>query len=188
MQIEIFDRWAGKILYAGEHANLRAAVIAAVKFKDADLSRANLSRADLSRAKGVNPFRCTPLLMLHDQPGKQRAYKIVEANGYGIYRGPTEGGICYKIGCSYEVADANCYVGEPCGAGINLATLDWCIKEWVPGRRILYAEFTRADIAAIPTGTDGKFRVKKCKIVGEKDLVEIGLVTTEATTEATTDE
>jgi hypothetical protein len=34
--------------------------------------------------------------------------------------------------------------------------------------------FTAKDIAAIPT-SDGKFRVHKCSIVGEKDLKEIGL-------------
>jgi hypothetical protein len=50
------------------------------------------------------------------------------------------------------------------------------MKEWQQGWRILIAEFTAADIAAIPTATNGKFRVHRCRIVGEKDLVEIGLV------------
>lgn len=36
------------------------------------------------------------------------------------------------------------------------------------------AEFTAKDIAAIPVG-DGKFRVSRCKIVGEKDVAEYGL-------------
>ena len=62
-----------------------------------------------------------------------------------------------------------------CGRGINLATLPWCCANWQPGYRILVAEFKRADIAAIPN-SNGKFRVRKCRIVAEKDLAEIGLV------------
>ena len=59
--------------------------------------------------------------------------------------------------------------------GIHLATLDWCLKDWKPGYRILVAEFAAADIAAIPIGSDGKFRVRRCTIVGEKALAECGL-------------
>ena len=36
------------------------------------------------------------------------------------------------------------------------------------------AEFEAKDIAAIPIGSDGKFRVHRCTIVGEKDLAELG--------------
>jgi len=62
-----------------------------------------------------------------------------------------------------------------CAAGINVATLDWCMKEWKSSWRILIVEFTAADIACIPCSSDGKFRLRKCKVVGEKDLVEIGV-------------
>lgn len=56
-----------------------------------------------------------------------------------------------------------CHVRKPgrlgddvrCAAGINVATLDWCMKEWKIGHRILLVEFTAADIAAIPTA-DGR--------------------------------
>ncbi|MDE1828671.1 MAG: hypothetical protein KGH65_05930, partial [Candidatus Micrarchaeota archaeon] len=77
---------------------------------------------------------------------------------------------------SYEVADASTDENRQCANGINLATLPWCMHNWEPGYRILIAEFTAEDIAAIPLGNDGKFRVFRCKIVGEKDLVEICLV------------
>ena len=63
-----------------------------------------------------------------------------------------------------------------CAKGINLATLDWCMKEWRPGYRILIAEFEANDIAAIPIGSDGKFRCSRVRIVGEKNLVELGLM------------
>jgi hypothetical protein len=49
--------------------------------------------------------------------------------------------------------------------------------------RILVAEFTAEDIAAIPHGTDGKFRVRRCRIVAEKDLTEVGLVPTKSAQE-----
>ena len=107
--------------------------------------------------------------MLLDQPGPIRAYKLVTADGVG----PFNGGITYASGLSYAVDDANTDPMEACGAGINLATFDWCLREWQPGYRVLIAEFTAADIAAIPTATDGKFRVHRCRIVGEKDITAL---------------
>jgi hypothetical protein len=50
------------------------------------------------------------------------------------------------------------------------------MKAWEKGYHILIVEFTAKDIAAIPIATDGKFRVHRCKVVGEKDLIEIGLI------------
>jgi len=141
--------------------------------RGADLQGAYLQGAYLQGAIGIAAYRCTPLLMLLDQPGPIRAYKLVNEKR----EGPFNGGIVYEIGQTYEIADANTDVAEQCGAGINLATLDWCMREWRGGYRILVAEFTAADIAAIPTATDGKFRVRKATIVGEKNLTEIGLVT-----------
>ncbi len=119
--------------------------------------------------KNLIPARVTPLLMLHDQPGPIRAYKLVNDIG----EGPFSGGIIYEIGKSYEVPNANPDVNEQCGAGINVATLDWCLKEWREGYRVLIVEFTAADIAAIPTATDGKFRLHRCAVVAEKDISEL---------------
>jgi len=110
--------------------------------------------------------------MLLDQPGKIRAYKLTNEKSEGPYLG----GIKYEIGHEYTVDNANTDVNRYCSAGINLATLDWCMRNWKEGYGIFIAEFTAKDIAAIPTATDGKFRVHRCKIVGEKDLVEIGLI------------
>ena len=108
-----------------------------------------------------------------DQPGKVRAYKLVDKNGYGPYRNEIQ----YRTGQTYE-AEINPDENEQCGAGINLATLPWCMSEWRPGYRILIAEFSIKDPATdicIPVASDGKFRVRKCQIVGEKDLKELGL-------------
>jgi hypothetical protein len=154
-------------------ANLSGADLLGADLSWADLSWANLSGANLSGAKGINKHRVTPLRILLDQPGKIRAYKLVNENSVG----PFNGGITYLIGGKYEVLNADTNEGEHCAAGISLATLDWCMREWKPEYKILLAEFEAKDIAAIPTATDGKFRVFRCEIVGEKDLKEIGLVT-----------
>ena len=51
--------------------------------------------------------------------------------------------------------------------------MPWCLSNWQPGYRIFVCEFTRADIAAIPTATDGKFRVHRCKVVREIEAEQI---------------
>ena len=79
------------------------------------------------------------------------------------------------MGAAIEEGNANTDEQAECGRGISLATLPWCLREWIEGYRIFVCEFTAEDIAAIPIGTDGKFRVHRCKVVGEKDLAELGL-------------
>jgi len=192
MEIEIKSRLTGQILFAVEAetwgtaleiavssgANLFGANLSGANLFGADLSRANLSRANLSGAKNFSKYIITPLLLLLDQPGFIRAYKLIKPNG----EGPFNGGINYLNAVDFEVFNANTDETKLCPPdtpGIYLATLDWCIKEWKAGYRILVMEFTAQDIAAIPTATDGKFRVRKCKRVGEKDLVEIGLLEAE---------
>jgi hypothetical protein len=154
-------------------ATLSRATLSGADLSGADLSRADLSRANLSRAYGLVPERVNPLLMLLDQPGAIRAYKLVDAE----YRSPIQstGKLTYKLGDTIEVTDANTDPAIDCAAGVNIATLPWVIREWKPGYHILVVEFTAADIAAIPIG-DGKFRVRRCTVVGEKDLVALGLV------------
>ena len=156
-----------------QRANLWGANLQGADLWGANLQRANLQRANLWGAMGCNKHRTTDLYILLDQPGKVRAYKLVNKNGYGPYRNEIQ----YRTGQTYE-AEINPDENEQCGAGINLATLAWCMSEWRPGYRILIAEFSVKDPATdicIPVASDGKFRVRKCKIVGEKDLKELGL-------------
>jgi uncharacterized protein YjbI with pentapeptide repeats len=152
-------------------ANLRGADLRGAYLRGAYLGGANLGDANLRGAYGINPYAVNDLLILAEQVGKVRAYKLVTEEGYG----PFNGGIKYEVGETYEVKDADTDPETQCGAGVNLATLPWCIQNWAPGHRILLAEFSAKDIAAIPIG-DGKFRVHKAKIVRELDLKEIGLV------------
>jgi uncharacterized protein YjbI with pentapeptide repeats len=150
-------------------ANLSYANLRSADLRSADLSSANLSYANL-RSADLNKLLSTPLYMMLDQPGKIRAYKLVKPNG----EGPYNGGIIYEIGKRYEIEDANQNETDQCGSGINLATMDWCLREWREGYRIFIAEFEAKDIAAIPIGSDGKLRVYRCQIVGEKSLKELG--------------
>jgi hypothetical protein len=150
-------------------ADLRSANLRSADLRSADLSSANLSYANL-RSADLNKLLSTPLYMMLDQPGKIRAYKLVKPNG----EGPYNGGIIYEIGKRYEIEDANQNETDQCGSGINLATMDWCLREWREGYRIFIAEFEAKDIAAIPIGSDGKLRVYRCQIVGEKSLKELG--------------
>ena len=152
-------------------ADLYRADLYRANLAGADLAEANLSVANLAEANGINPYMTTPLFLLKDQIGKIRAYKLVDSE----QEGPYQGGIVYKIGKTVSVKNACTDINQQCAPGISLATLDWCIKDWREGYKILIAEFTSKDIAAIPIATDGKFRVSKCKIVGEKNLKEIGL-------------
>ena len=167
-------------------ADLRGAVLQGADLRDADLQDADLQHADLRHADlqgadlrgagGISAWRYTPLRFLYDQPSLIHAYKLVRENG----EGPFNGGIIYAEGQECAVANANRDENVQCAAGINLATMDWCLSNWEPGYRILVAEFTAADIAAIPHATDGKFRVTRCKIVGEKNLAELGIEVQEA--------
>ena len=152
-------------------ANLRGADLRGANLRGTDLRGANLRGADLRGAIGVNKYITTPLYFLRDQPGTIHAYKLV--NQYN--EGPYNGGITYKIGETIEIeADPNEDVA--CSYGISLATLDWCMREWKNDYKILIVAFEAKDIAAIPIGSDGKFRVSKCTVVGEKDLKELGLI------------
>ena len=169
MKIEIKTRWSGSVLFSLETDNIKLCLEAAVR-ACANLRDAYLSGANLRDAKGVHPAICTPLLMLLDQPGPMRAYKLVTASGDSPIHDKK---LNYKVGEKYEVKNPNIDVDKDCGSGINVATLDWCLHNWKEGYRVLIVEFTAADIAAIPTANDGKFRLYRCTVVAEKDISEI---------------
>ena len=165
MKIEIKHRDNGMVLFSAEIGNMRLCIEVAIKHG------ADLYGADLRGARGINKLLTTPLYLLLDQPGKIKAYKLVNNKYEGIYKG----GIRYQIGDRPEVLTADTYEEENCAAGISLASMDWCISEYRDGYKIMICEFEAGDIAAIPIGSDGKFRVFRCEVVAEKDLAEIGM-------------
>ena len=143
-------------------ANLHEANLYGANLRGADLYGANLYEANLRGAEGIVPERINPLLILREQVGKIRAYKLVDAD----LKSPIQTGnqITYEIGSTVK-AKADPDESKDCGAGINLATLPWCLENHEPGHHILICEFGVKDIAAIPDG--GKFRVHKAKVVKE---------------------
>src|SRR5438128_573392 len=80
-------------------ANLEGANLEGAKLKGANLEGANLEGANLEGAKGINPLHYNNLLILLDQPGNIRAYKLVIQSK----EGPFNGGITYEIGKTYHV-------------------------------------------------------------------------------------
>ena len=159
-------------------ADLSGADLSGANLRNANLRDANLRNANLRDAVGLAADLTTPMTLLADQPGKMRLYKLVEADGTSPIHSRK---LTYRVGESIGVADADTNPANDCGAGINVASLDWCLRNWTPGRRILLAEFVAADIACIPIASDGKVRLHRCTIVGEKtfDPVALGLAKAE---------
>jgi len=156
-------------------ANLRSANLRSADLSGADLSGADLSGADLSGATGIRADLTTSLGLLRHQRGPQRALKLVHEDGTGPhYKLPD--GRAYVVGESYECPDASTDETEQCGRGINVASPDWICREWVPGQRIMVVEYQAPDdIAAIPCGSDGKFRLHRCAVVEELPPHALGL-------------
>ena len=158
-------------------ANLAGADLAWDNLAGANLSWADLYRADLSGAKSIPKILATPLLAMLQQPGVQRWFKIVGRD----YQSPTQSiKITYTVGETVTVPDADTDPDRDCGAGINVATLDWLYKEYklfsAENRakyRLLAIDCKAKDIACIPNGTTGKVRLKKGKVVSELDINEV---------------
>lgn len=73
----------------------------------------------------------------------------------------------YKVGEIYETNDYNSDERFQCGAGLNVATLDWCLQDtnYNLSKTYIEVEFNAEDIVAIPYNSDGKFRVRKLRVV-----------------------
>ena len=170
----------------GSRADLSRANLRSADLSRADLSRANLRNADLRSANlrsavlsgadlsgavlkdtilaGINWLAYIGIIP--DGRGKARAYKMTTATG----EGPTYPGINYADSKTVEVDDIDRDVNVQCGRGVNLATFAWCLNERQEGYRLFLMEFTvSSDNLCCPTATDGKFRVKQAKKIGECD-------------------
>jgi hypothetical protein len=146
-------------------ANLYRADLTGAYLTGANLYRADLTEAALTGAKGHIPERTTALAALPYMTGVSAgciaAFKLVNHKG----EGHVNGGIKYPVGEVVEEPNANCDPGTQYGAGLNIADLPWVLREYVEGDRVLLVEHRPEDIAAIPYGTDGKYRVKRLKVL-----------------------
>jgi len=145
-------------------ANLREADLIGADLSGADLMCANLSCAKLDKANltDVRNFPFPDLNILKHQ-GKIRAFKLVNKNYEGVF----QGGVKYEIGKTIEEDNYDTDERILCARGLNVATLEWCLERKGKGNIILEVEFTAEDIVAIPYATDGKFRLKRCKVIRE---------------------
>jgi hypothetical protein len=136
-----------------------------VKFHDCNLTKAAFSYVKMSKVLRNKLEQQNHLSILHNQPGKLYAYKVVQENLVTTYYG-----FKYQIGKSYDfTSEAELDSGILCGGGLNVATLNWCVGEArnMYNARIIKIEFEAKDIACIPIGSDGKFRLYRGKVVGE---------------------
>lgn len=98
--------------------------------------------------------------------GRVRAYKYTTKDAESPVQYPK---IKYEPGKDYEIKDADTDPASHCHKGINVANFDWA-KGYTGGEQRIFAfEFEMEDIAAIPTNTDGKFRVHRCTCIEEID-------------------
>ena len=158
-------------------ANLSWADLSGATLSGANLSRANLSRANLSGANlsganlsGAN-LRDAKLpisgLITTDLANKMYALKAVNKDGKSImvHGGPGEP-LDYSVGKRVSVNDANEDVRVLCGAGINVANKEYILNNH-SNNRIMLVSFSKSDIAALPLGSDGKFRLHRCFVERE---------------------
>ena len=180
--MQIKDRFNSNALFSSDTAkDMKALVLEAIKaganLSRANLAGANLAGANLAGAKGIPKILATPLLAMLQQPGVQRWFKIVGRD----YQSPTQSiKITYTVGETVTVPDADTDPDRDCGAGINVATLDWLYKEYklfsAENRakyRLLAIDCEAKDIACIPNGTTGKVRLKKGMVFSELNINEV---------------
>ena len=150
-------------------ANLRSANLRSANLSSANLSYADLSSADLSYAKGLQPKYQNALNLLKFQKGKLIAYKYVKDD----FSSPVNGNLIYKVGKTITLKLSECSKDDTisCDRGINVADLAWCVREGNNGN-FVEVEFDVKDIVSIPYNTDGKFRIRKCKVLRSFNLKE----------------
>jgi len=163
VKIEI-KSWADSVLfsYSSENNSIKKTLEEAVN-RGADLQAANLQDADLQGAKNLLPiYDFSNLTILKNQKNKLRAYKFLTGD-----RSPYNGEKKYQVGKTYIEKNYDTNIFEQCGKGLNVATIEWCLRDADKDLKKTYieVEFSPKDIAAIPFNSDGKFRIKKFKVL-----------------------
>jgi len=149
-------------------ANLRGANLRGADLYGADLCCADLYGADLCGAKNVENYYYSDLYALKMQPKSTivRFWKYI-VDGKTPYQSAV-----YEVGKTYTFKKFNKDETLDCGKEGNVATLFWCMKDSLEKDKaeFLELEFKVSDIVAIPYFTDGKFRVKKFKVLRKISL------------------
>jgi hypothetical protein len=140
-------------------SNLWGADLRGANLRESNLWGADLRGANLRGAKNIPSQFASNLSLLKWQKNLLVGFKYLNGQ-ISPYQNFT-----YKIGETYTCGDGNSDERILCDKGINLATLEWCLRETNNDLLQTYAifEFYPSDILAIPYNSDGKFRVKKAK-------------------------
>jgi len=149
-------------------ANLRGANLRGANLQDAYLQGADLRGADLQDAKYKEPLFLCDLYSLKLLPENTvlTFWKYLR-NGLSPYQD-----MKYEVGKTYKFKSYNSDESQQCGEGGNVATLMWCLKDDLEANQFIEVKFKVKDIVAIPYVTDGKFRVKKLKVLRMIDREE----------------
>jgi len=138
MNIEIKNRWTGKVIYAGEYANVREAVCKAVEGKadltDADLTGADLRDADLTGAD----LRGADLRGADLTGADLRGAYLTGADLRGAKISWDSHALIAEI--LFRAAKSN--YEKRCVAGLVLISTDWCwddFKKKIPAKMQLWA-------------------------------------------------
>jgi hypothetical protein len=106
------------------------------------------------------------LLRTKNHLGRVRAYKYTNKDAESPFQSPK---LKYEPGKTYEIKDADTDPSSHCHKGVNVADVAWTMSSCSGDQRVFAFEFEMKDIAAIPTSTDGKFRLHRCICVEELD-------------------
>jgi len=177
------DLWSADLRFADlrsadlRFASLRGADLRFTDLQDADLrfsdlQDADLRFADLWSAKYEEPLFLPDLYSLKLLPPETKLsfWKYLK-NGESPYQEYQ-----YEVGREYSSDAFGNNEANLCGAGLNVATLTWCLKDSFPADEFIEVEFLAGDIIAIPYATDGKFRVRKLKVlrqINRKDAINL---------------
>lgn len=157
-----------------EKAVLRGANLEGAYLVGAYLEGAYLRGANLEGANFTEPIFIADIYSLKLLPKNTKLtfWKYIQ-DGQTPYQNAV-----YKVGKTYLFKKFNKDENESCGEGGNVATLGWVLRNSIGKDKVelLELEFKVSDIVAIPYFTDGKFRVKKFKVlrkISRKDGVEM---------------
>ena len=168
--IEIKNHYTKEIIICGEYESIKDCLEKNLRY--ANLSNADLHNTDLRYAKYKEPLFLPDLYSLKLLPQKTKlTYWKYLKEGKSPYQNME-----YKIGEEYKFKTYNADEQEQCGEGGNVATLIWCLKDSSKADEFIECEFKVSDIIAIPYSTDGKFRVKKLKVlrkINRKEAIEL---------------
>ncbi len=157
-------------------AYLQGADLKGADLQGADLKGAYLQGADLQGAKYKEPLFLPDLYSLKLQPkrNKLRFWKYLQ-NGKSPYQYSK-----YEVGKTYTCKDYLKDEQISCGKGLSVATLIWCLLDNSKTDEFIEVEFIANDIIAVPFGTDGKFRVKKFKVIKKYTRKQVVMILNKA--------